>query len=64
MPKKWHTNSGSSPEQTMERIVERAIQEGKLFELLFTENGRRLWQAWGEERIRDLIFQKLNIKRR
>jgi len=61
---KWHSNSNSFPEQVMEKIVERAIQEGKLFELLFTENGRKLWQIWGEERIRDLIFKKLGIKRR
>jgi hypothetical protein len=62
MPKKWHTTSEAFPEQIIEEIVERAIQEGKLFELLFTKNGRRLWQFWGEERIRDLIFKKLKIK--
>ena len=61
---KWYNNPNSFPEQVMEKIVERAIQEHKLFELLFTENGRKLWQVWGEERIRDLIFKKLGIKRR
>jgi len=64
MSKKWHPPSEAFPEQIIERIVERAIQEGKLFELLFTENGHHLWQFWGEEKIRDLIFQKLKIKRR
>jgi predicted nucleotidyltransferase len=63
MPKKWHATSKTFPEQIMERIVERAIQEGKLFELLFTEDGRKLWQIWGEERIRDLVFKKLKIKK-
>ena len=52
------------PEQCFERIVERAIEEGKLFELLFTEEGKRLWKIWGEDRVRDLVFKKLNIKRR
>ena len=35
------------PEACLERIIERAIEEGKLFELLFTENGRKLWEKWG-----------------
>ena len=49
------------PEACIERIVERAIEEGKLFELLFTEEGRKLWEKWGEERIRALVMQKLSI---
>jgi len=48
----------------LERIVERAIEEGKLFELLFTEEGRKLWKIWGEDRVRTLILKKLNIKKR
>jgi hypothetical protein len=24
-----------------------AIEEGKLFELIFTEEGRKLWEKWG-----------------
>jgi len=55
---------GKFIEQGFERVVERAIEEGKLFELLFTENGKRLWEWWGEDRVRDLVFKKLNIKRR
>jgi len=36
------------PEACLERIIEWAIEEGKLFELLFTENGRKLWEKWGK----------------
>jgi hypothetical protein len=53
---------GKFPEMCLERIVERAIEEGKLFELLFTERGRKLWQGWREDQIRALIFKKLGIK--
>jgi len=49
------------PEACIERIVEKAIEEGKLFELLFTEEGRKLWEKWGEDRIRELVMKKLNI---
>jgi len=49
------------PEACIEKIVERAIEEGKLFELLFTEEGRRLWEKWGEDRIRELVMKKLSI---
>jgi hypothetical protein len=52
------------PEACLERIVERAIEEGKLFELLFTEEGRRLWEWRGEDKMRDLVMKKLKIKRR
>ncbi len=55
---------GKFPEMCLERIVERAIEEGKLFELLFTEEGRKLWKIWGEDRVRTLILKKLNIKKR
>ncbi|RLF05877.1 MAG: hypothetical protein DRJ64_05095 [Thermoprotei archaeon] len=37
------------------RIIERAIEEGKLFELLFTENGRRLWKNYPEKRVRKYV---------
>ena len=49
------------PEACLERIIELAIEEGKLFELLFTENGRKLWEKWGEDRIRALVMKKLGI---
>jgi len=55
---------GKFPEMCLEKIVERAIEEGKLFELLFTEEGRRLWDWHGEDKIRDLVMKKLKIKRR
>jgi predicted nucleotidyltransferase len=50
------------PEACIEKIVERAIEEGKLFELLFTDEGKKLWEKWGEDRIRALVMQKLNVK--
>jgi hypothetical protein len=50
------------PEACIEKIVERAIEEGKLFELLFTEKGRQLWKGWREDQIRALVMQKLSIK--
>jgi hypothetical protein len=53
---------GKFPEMCLERLVERAIEEGKLFELLFTEEGRRLWQGWREDQIRALVMKKLKIK--
>jgi hypothetical protein len=49
------------PEACLERIVEKAIEEGKLFELIFTEEGRKLWEKWGEDRIRELVMKKLGI---
>ena len=49
------------PEACLERIIERAIEEGKLFELIFTEEGRKLWEKWGEDRIRALVMKKLGI---
>lgn len=56
-------NYGKFPEMCLERLVERAIEEGKLFELLFTEEGRRLWQGWREDQIRALVIEKLKIKK-
>ena len=50
------------PEACIEKIVEKAIEEGKLFELLFTEEGRKLWKGWGEDQIRALVMQKLKIR--
>jgi hypothetical protein len=50
------------PEACIEKIVECAIEEGKLFELLFTDEGKKLWERWGEDRIRALVMQKLGIK--
>jgi len=49
------------PQACIERIIERAIEEGKLFELLFTEEGRKLWKGWREDQIRALIMRKLSI---
>jgi hypothetical protein len=48
------------PEACIEKIVDRAIEEGKLFELLFTEQGRQLWKGWREDQIKALVMQKLS----
>ena len=56
-------NAGKLPEMCLERLVERAIEEGKLFELLFTEEGRRLWEWRGEDKMRELVMKKLKIKK-
>jgi hypothetical protein len=50
------------PEACIEKIVEKAIEEGRLFELLFTEEGRKLWKGWREDQIKALVMQKLKIK--
>jgi hypothetical protein len=50
------------PEACIERVVERAIEEGKLFELLFTEEGKQLWKGWREDQIKALVMQKLKIR--
>jgi len=50
------------PEACLERIVEQAIEEGKLFELLFTDEGRRLWEWRGEDKVKELVMKKLGIK--
>ena len=47
------------PESVLESIIDRAIKEGKLFELLFTENGRRLWATWEEDTVKKLVREKL-----
>jgi hypothetical protein len=49
------------PEACIERIIERAIEEKKLFELLFTEEGRKLWRGWSEDTIKALVMKKLKI---
>ena len=49
----------SFPESVLESIIDRAIKEGKLFELLFTENGRRLWATWKEDTVKKLVRKKL-----
>ncbi|MHA1289278.1 MAG: hypothetical protein ACTSPB_17975 [Candidatus Thorarchaeota archaeon] len=51
-------------EKILEDIIERAIQEGKLFELLFTNNGRRLWSSWPEERMRKKVKAALGRRKR
>jgi len=51
-------------EQVLEDIIEHAIQEGKLFELLFTDNGRRLWSSWSEDRMRKKVRAALRRHKR
>jgi hypothetical protein len=50
------------PEACLESVIERAIEEGKIFELLFSESGRKLLKGWPEEKIRKIILKKLGIK--
>ena len=47
-------------EQILRNIIRDAINQNKLFELVFTENGRRLWQSWPEERFRKIVLDILN----
>ena len=47
------------PEKTLEGIIKKAIKEGKLFELLFTEEGRRLWMGWPERRVKEMVQKAL-----
>lgn len=46
-------------ERTLRDIVRKAIQEGKLFELVFTEQGRRLWSSWTEKKFREIVLEEL-----
>ena len=46
-------------ESTLRSIIRKAIQEGKLFELVFTDEGRRLWASWPEERMRKIVREEL-----
>ena len=50
-------------EKILESIIKQAIQEGKLFELLFTDNGRRLWSSWPEDKMKKKVKQILQKKR-
>jgi hypothetical protein len=43
-------------------IIRKAIAEGKLFELVFSENGKRLWSSWPEERFKEMVLKELKRK--
>ena len=47
----------------LQSIVRQAIKEGKLFELIFTENGRRLWKGWPEHKFKKLVLKELKRRR-
>ena len=46
-------------ERTLRDIVRKAIDEGKLFDLVFTEDGRRLWKSWSEERFKRIVREEI-----
>ena len=48
----------------IEETVRKAIQQGKLFELIFTPQGRRLWAGYPENRIRQMVIKHLGSKKR
>ncbi len=47
------------PEAVLKDIIRQAVKEGKLFELLFTEEGKRLWNSWPEERMKRFVLKEL-----
>jgi len=46
-------------EKILRDIVKKAIDEGKLFDLVFTEDGRRLWKSWPEERFKRIVREEI-----
>ncbi len=46
-------------ESVLRDIIKKAINHGKLFELLFTDEGKRLWETWGEKRVKEMIQKEL-----
>ncbi len=51
-------------ERMLRDVVSQAIEKGKLFELIFTEEGRRLWgPQYSEEKFRKMVREELkNMK--
>jgi len=47
------------PKEVLRGIIRKAIQEGKLFDLIFSEEGRRLWARYPEEQIRRMVKEEL-----
>ena len=47
--------SRNSIDYMLVEIIKRAIQERKLFELLFTEEGERLWKSYPEDKVKKLV---------
>jgi len=47
------------PLQNLIDVIDRAIEEGKLYELIFTENGRKLWSSWSEAKIKELVKERI-----
>ncbi len=47
-------------ERVLRSIIRRAIWEGKLFELVFTNNGRILWSSWSDEKFKEIVQDELN----
>jgi hypothetical protein len=51
-------------EKILRDIISNAIQERKLFELIFTNEGRRIWENWPEEKVKKIVKELLKNKRR
>ncbi len=47
-------------ERMLRDVVREAIEKGKLFELIFTEEGRRLWSLqYSEEKFKKMVREEL-----
>jgi len=51
------------PEKVLDDIIEKAIQEGKLFSLIFSDEGKRLISRWPEEYVKKRVRKILKGKR-
>jgi len=46
-------------EEVLRGIIQKSIQQGRLFDLIYSENGRKLWKSWPEKRFRKIVFEEL-----
>lgn len=49
-------------EMVMREIIRKAIREGKLYELVFTDAGRRLWKTYPEDRFKRMVKEEISKK--
>lgn len=45
----------------LSEIIDKAISAGKLFELIFTEEGKRIWSGYPEDKFRKMV--QVSLKR-
>ena len=43
----------------LKETIRKAIDQGKLFELVFTPKGRRLWANYPEKRVKEMVKSQL-----